>query len=271
MTAHPHLTVQALALHLLLQRAQRLIDIVVANVNFHESLFSLLGDQHKRAALLSEADPLALLYHAGAAEGKPVEGSRADPPFPEPCIRPKSVAMTLLKIARMGHPVLTRIARPVEDPTAQPVRRLVAHMAATMADAEGIGLAAPQVYQPIRLILFLDASDREHVSGSQPVVLINPEIEPLSDAQEHGLEGCLSIPGLRGLVPRFTRIGYRGLALDGRTIEREADGLPARVVQHEVDHLDGILYPMRMTDLRHLAFESEIKHFAKELAGSERA
>ena len=179
--------------------------------------------------------------------------------------------MALLKIARMGHPVLTRTAHPVEDPTAEPVRRLLADMAATMIDAEGIGLAAPQVYQPVRLILFLDAQDRERVSDSQPVALINPEIEPLTDVREHGLEGCLSIPGLRGMVPRFTRIGYRGLAPDGRVIEREAEGLHARVVQHEVDHLDGILYPMRMTDLRHLTLESEIRHFAEDLGRSERA
>ncbi|MGI9418333.1 MAG: peptide deformylase, partial [Geminicoccaceae bacterium] len=94
----------------------------------------------------------------------------------------------------------------------------------------------------------------------EPVVLINPEIEPLDDALELGVEGCLSIPGLQGIVPRHARIGYRGLSPDGRMIEREADGLHARVVQHEVDHLDGILYPMRMTDLTRLGFDSEMRH-----------
>jgi peptide deformylase len=92
--------------------------------------------------------------------------------------------------------------------------------------------------------------------------LINPVIEPLDDAIVPGLEGCLSIPGLRGIVPRHARIGYRGLTPDGNVIEREANGLHARVVQHEVDHLDGILYPMRMPDLRDLTFESELRHFA---------
>jgi peptide deformylase len=170
--------------------------------------------------------------------------------------------MALLKIARMGHPVLLRPAVAIEDPTALPVRHLIGHMQETMRDAEGIGLAAPQVYQPLRLILFLDAEARDDAPGRAPIVLINPEIEPLDDALELDLEGCLSIPGIRGVVPRHAKIGYRGLSPDGRTIEREASGLHARVVQHEVDHLDGILFPMRMPDLRQLAFESELRHFA---------
>ncbi len=172
------------------------------------------------------------------------------------------VTMALLKIARMGHPVLLRPAAPIEDPTAEGVRRLIGHMLETMRDADGIGLAAPQVYQSLRLILFLDADARDETPGRTPIALINPEVEPLDEALEVGLEGCLSIPGLRGLVPRPARIGYRGLTPDGRTIEREAGGLHARVVQHEVDHLNGVLFPMRMPDLRQLAFESELRHFA---------
>ncbi len=168
--------------------------------------------------------------------------------------------MAILKIARMGHDVLTTPAVEIADPTAERVQRLVGHMMETMADAGGIGLAAPQVYQSQRLIMFLDAPDREEGAGRAPVVLINPEIEPLDDEIELGVEGCLSIPGLQGLVPRHRRIGYRGLDPDGRTIEREAEGLHARVVQHEVDHLDGILYTMRMTDLTQLAFDTEFKH-----------
>ena len=171
------------------------------------------------------------------------------------------VEMAILKIARMGHPVLVRRAQPIEDPSAEQVRRLVADMAETIVDAEGIGLAAPQVHRSVRLILFLDADDRAEVQGRRPLALINPEIERLDDALEPGWEGCLSIPGLRGVVPRYARIGYRGLTLEGRAIEREAQGLHARVVQHEVDHLDGILYPMRMPDLRQLTFETELKHF----------
>ena len=170
--------------------------------------------------------------------------------------------MALLKIARMGHPVLSRTALPVADPCSEQIRRLIADMAETMADADGIGLAAPQVYQPVRLILFRDIDDREEAPDRPPVALINPVVEPLGEASVPGLEGCLSIPGLRGIVPRHAQIGYRGMTPEGKVIEREASGLHARVVQHEVDHLDGILYPMRMSDLRQLSFESELRHFA---------
>jgi len=163
--------------------------------------------------------------------------------------------MAILKIARMGHSVLVDPAVSIEDPTEERVQRLIGHMKETMADAQGIGLAAPQVYQSLRLIMFFDAADREEATEREPVVLINPEIEPLDDQVELGLEGCLSIPGLQGLVSRHARIGYRGLSPDGRVIEREADGLHARVVQHEVDHLDGILYTMRMKDLTKLGFD----------------
>ena len=179
--------------------------------------------------------------------------------------------MALLKIARMGHPILARVARPVDEADSEQIRRLIVDMAETMADADGIGLAAPQVYQPLRLILFRDIDEREEAPPRPPVVLINPTIEPLGEAIQAGFEGCLSIPGLRGIVPRYARIGYRGLTPDGRLIEREAEGLHARVVQHEVDHLDGILYPMRMPDLRQLSFESEIRHFAAEDGDGEQA
>lgn len=168
--------------------------------------------------------------------------------------------MAILKIARMGHDVLVDPAASIDDPGAERIQRLVGDMKETMADAQGIGLAAPQVYQSLRLILFLDAPDREESAERPPVVLINPEIEPLDDEIELGIEGCLSIPGFQGLVPRYARIGYRGLSPEGRVIEREADGLHARVVQHEVDHLDGVLYTMRMPDLTKLSFESEMKH-----------
>ena len=125
--------------------------------------------------------------------------------------------MAILKIARMGHSVLVDPAAPIPDPTAERVQRLIGHMAETMADAEGIGLAAPQVYQSLRLILFLDATEREEVKSNRaPVMLINPEIEPLDDEIEMGFEGCLSIPGLQGIVPRYRRIGYRGLQPRGK-------------------------------------------------------
>ncbi|HUN53079.1 MAG TPA: peptide deformylase [Candidatus Sulfotelmatobacter sp.] len=170
--------------------------------------------------------------------------------------------MAILKIARMGHPVLRRRADPVADPSAPEIARLVRDMAETMYDAPGLGLAAPQVHVPLRLVLF-------HVPGSRAepgeapqelTVLMNPVIEPLTDETALGWEGCLSVPGLRGVVPRWTRIRYSGIGLDGRPIRREAAGMHARVVQHECDHLDGVLYPQRMTDLTQLVFESEMRH-----------
>lgn len=170
--------------------------------------------------------------------------------------------MAILKIARMGHPVLARPARPVDDPGAPVVRALVRDMLETLADAGGLGLAAPQVHAPLRLVMFHVPLARAEAAGdARPVdltILVNPEIEPLADDRASDWEGCLSIPGLRGVVPRHRSIRYSGLGLDGERIERRAAGLHARVVQHECDHLDGVLYPMRMTDLGRLVFESEM-------------
>ncbi|MGB5949318.1 MAG: peptide deformylase [Parvibaculum sp.] len=189
--------------------------------------------------------------------------------------------MSILKIARMGHPVLSRIAEPVADPTAPGTRTLVADMIETMIDANGAGLAAPQVHVPKRIVIFQAPPERmpEGLEGEEAydytaalTVLINPEIEILTSEMEQGWEGCLSVPGLRGLVPRYTELRYSGLGLDGKRIERRARGFHARVVQHECDHLDGILYPQRMTDLRNLIFESEARAWmaARTKAGSEK-
>ncbi len=174
--------------------------------------------------------------------------------------------MAILKIARMGHPVLKVRADEIDDPKAPEIASLVEFMLDTMADADGLGLAAPQVYVPLRLVIFRipppdvgyeEELDREPLSLR---TLINPQIEPLSDEKTLGWEGCLSVPGLRGKVRRYTKIRYSGLSLDGTTIDDVAEGLHARVVQHECDHLDGVLYPMRMDDLSLLTFESEWKH-----------
>jgi peptide deformylase len=168
--------------------------------------------------------------------------------------------MAILKIARMGHPVLRRPAEPVADPTAPAIRQLVADMIETLADVGGRGLAAPQVHVPLRLVIF---HVPEHDMDLGPLtVLANPVIEPLSEEYEDGWEGCLSVPGLRGLVPRYTRIRYRGVTPAGERVERVAEGFHARVVQHECDHLDGVLYPQRMADLTRLIFESEVRWFA---------
>ncbi|BCX18698.1 MAG: peptide deformylase [Geminicoccaceae bacterium] len=168
--------------------------------------------------------------------------------------------MTLLKIARLGHPVLLARARPVGDPTAPEIRKLAADMIETMRDAGGIGLAAPQVHESVRLVVALPIGNREESRTVEPLVLVDPELEPLAGGTEEAFEGCLSIPGLRGLVPRARRVGFRALDLAGRILEGEAEGLFARILQHELDHLDGVLFPMRMTNLRSLAFESELRH-----------
>ncbi len=190
--------------------------------------------------------------------------------------------MAILKIARMGHPVLGQVAAPIEDPGAPELRRLVADMLDTMEDAGGTGLAAPQVYVPRRLVIFFvsagraereargenrgeDGPESGEAEESEEVpltVLINPVIEPIvetgGEAMVTSWESCLSVPDLAGRVPRHRAIRYSGIGLDGQEIAREARGFHARVVQHECDHLDGILYPQRMTDLSLLSFTSEL-------------
>ncbi len=202
--------------------------------------------------------------------------------------------MAILKIARMGHPVLGQVAAPIEDPGTPELRRLVADMLDTMEDAGGTGLAANQVYVPRRLVIFYVSADRadraeraaraedgevastaagdavgDATEAAEEVpltILINPVIEPMADPVAApgdadmvlGWESCLSAPGLAGWVPRHRAVRYRGIGLDGEEIAREARGFHARVVQHECDHLDGVLYPQRMTDLSTLSFTSEL-------------
>ena len=191
------------------------------------------------------------------------------PLAPSP-VEPHIPVMAILKIARMGHPVLSARAQEVPDPRAPEIARLVNDMVETMMDAGGAGLAAPQVHVPLRLVVFQAPPDRteavdeanEQFDQTCPLtVLINPQIAVMAQATEGGWEGCLSVPGLRGWVERPAHICYRGVGIDGAPIEREARGFHARVVQHECDHLDGRLYPSRMNDLSRLIFESEIRHF----------
>lgn len=168
----------------------------------------------------------------------------------------------------MGHPVLRAPAQPVENPSDPDIKRLVDDMIDTMFDAPGVGLAAPQVHVPLRIVVFHVPRGREAQEGEGgdiPVtVLINPEIEPLGQDNEEAFEGCLSLPGMTGKVKRYSHIRYRGLGLDGEVIEREASGFHARVVQHECDHLDGILYPQRMDDLSSFGYVEEMQKAAKE-------
>ena len=181
--------------------------------------------------------------------------------------------MAILKIARMGHPVLAQIAQPVANPGAPEIRRLVSDMIETMIDANGAGLAAPQVHVPLRVVVFQapdgrsdpGLSDEERFDHMAPLtVLINPQIKLVGKEIEGGWEGCLSVPGLRGFVERAYHIRYRGFNLEGREVARTAKGFHARVVQHECDHLDGVLYPSRMSDMSKLIFETEVRHWAKD-------
>lgn len=170
--------------------------------------------------------------------------------------------MSILKIARMGHSVLEQRALDIDDPTAPDVHHLIADMNETLDDIGGAGLAAPQVHVGLRVVIFevasLRASEEEELVPR--TALINPVIEPIGTDIAEDWEGCLSLPGLRGAVPRPARIRYRAQSPGGETIEREVDGFHARVVQHECDHLDGVLYPMRMTDLSTLHFVSEVRN-----------
>jgi len=171
--------------------------------------------------------------------------------------------MAILKIARMGHPVLRMRAQEVADPTVPDIKYLVRDMIETMDDAPGTGLAAPQVHIPLRVVVFRVGGHRTTGAPddqAEPLtVLINPILEPQGEEMALDWEGCLSVPGMMGAVPRFTRLRYRGFTPDGEVIDRTVSGFHARVVQHECDHLDGILYPQRIKDMRLFGFVEEMK------------
>lgn len=176
--------------------------------------------------------------------------------------------MALLKIARMGHPVLRRRCDPIEVPDDPELARLARDMVETMLDAPGVGLAAPQVHAAVRMIVYhvpAERADEEGPGEVAPRVLVNPVLTAIGDRLVGGLEGCLSIPGLRGIVPRHETVHWAALDLMGRPIEGEAAGFEARILQHEVDHLDGVLYLDRMIDPADLAFDSEIGHLLERM------
>lgn len=166
--------------------------------------------------------------------------------------------MSVHEILKMGDPRLLRVAEPVREFGTPALQTLVADMFETMAAAKGAGLAAPQIGVNLQLVIFGYTSNVRYPDAPPvpPTVLINPVITPLDEEVVNGWEGCLSVPGLRGVVPRHARIRYTGCDPDGRPIEREADGFHARVVQHECDHLIGRLYPTRMTDLTQFGYTS---------------
>jgi peptide deformylase len=166
--------------------------------------------------------------------------------------------MTIREILKMGDPRLLRVTQPVKAFNTDALNALIDDMFETMRAAQGAGLAAPQIGVDLSVVIFGFAQNQRY-PDAPPVpetVLINPSIEALDAQEEEGWEGCLSVPGLRGVVPRWARIRYSGFDAQGRLIEREAEGFHARVVQHECDHLAGVLYPMRIRDFSRFGFTS---------------
>jgi peptide deformylase len=181
--------------------------------------------------------------------------------------------MPILKIARMGHPILNQRAAEVADPTAPDVARLVATMVETMEDADGTGLAAPQVHLPWRIVVYKVMAERAAAEDGEgeaervsipTTAMINPVVEPQGEDTNVGFEACLSVPDMAGPVRRFNRVRVTYQTLEGETVEREAEGFHARVIQHECDHLDGILYPMRIEDLSQFGYVEELRKGAPE-------
>ncbi|MFZ3321872.1 MAG: peptide deformylase [Usitatibacter sp.] len=168
--------------------------------------------------------------------------------------------MAVREVLRMGHPGLRERAKPVEQFGTPELRALLQDMEDTMAAQNGAGLAAPQIGVLQRLVIFgVDQNPRYPDAEEVPyTVLVNPKLVMLTREIDEDWEGCLSVPGLRGVVPRYTRLRYTGFDIEGNPIDRIAEGFHARVVQHECDHLDGILYPMRMTDMSRFGFNEEL-------------
>jgi peptide deformylase len=165
--------------------------------------------------------------------------------------------MTIHAILKMGDARLLRVAQPVTAFDTPELHALVADMLETMAAANGAGLAAPQIGVDLQLVIFGSGAINPRYPDAPVVprtVLLNPVITPLGEIEEEGWEGCLSVPGLRAVVPRWSRIRYQGFDVAGQVIDREADGFHARVVQHECDHLNGVLYPMRVRDFSRFGF-----------------
>ena len=168
--------------------------------------------------------------------------------------------MAVKTVLRMGHPVLRKIAEPVTEFNTPELDGLIGDMFDTMAAMNGAGLAAPQIGVSKRLVIFSVRENPRYPDAETvpETILINPQITLIGEAMEEGWEGCLSIPGMRGLVPRHAEIIYRGQDQNGQEFERQVSGFHARVVQHEVDHLDGVLYPQRIRDMSQFGCEAEL-------------
>jgi len=167
--------------------------------------------------------------------------------------------MSVRPVLKMGEPLLLRVAAEVTRFDAQ-LHELVSDMDDTMRALTGAGIAAPQIGVSARVVIFelKDNPRYPHITPVPYTVLVNPLVTPLTAEQDEGWEGCLSVPGMRGLVPRYRRLCYRGFDQHGASVERTVEGFHARVVQHEVDHLDGILFPQRVRDMRDFGFEDAL-------------
>ena len=170
--------------------------------------------------------------------------------------------MSILKIARIGHPILLKKSTEIKQFSTEKLKKIIYDMSETMIDYNGIGLAAPQVHLSKRIIIFRNPEEQEK-DKIQVTALVNPFFEALSEEVENDWEGCLSIPGMQGLVTRYKKISYTGHDLNGVKIKKQAEGLHARVIQHEIDHLNGILYIDRLADKKAFGFENEIVKFWK--------
>lgn len=172
--------------------------------------------------------------------------------------------MTVREILRMGDPRLLDVALPVTEFDTQELRVLLDDMFDTMRAAGGAGLAAPQIGVGLRVVIFGTGERLVRYPDADPVpptILINPTLEPIGEARDTEWEGCLSVPGMRGMVPRFHALRYRGFDQHGAPIDRTVEGFHARVVQHECDHLDGVLYPGRIEDMRRFGFVDALPEF----------
>ena len=174
--------------------------------------------------------------------------------------------MSILKIARLGHPILQKKTSIVNKIPSSSIKQLINDMTETMLDAKGIGLAAPQVHISKQVMIFRIPKEEEEETINNTIeitALINPKISKVSEETDTQWEGCLSIPGMTGLVKRYSKINYEGFDMNGNLIKKEAEGLHARIVQHEFDHLKGILYINRLVDNRAFGFVDEIEEYWK--------
>ena len=168
--------------------------------------------------------------------------------------------MSILKISRLGHPILIKKSLPVKDISGFEVKKIIHDMTETMLDSKGIGLAAPQVFINKQIIIYR-APENEDQKNIKITALINPKLTKVSDETTNQWEGCLSIPGMLGLVKRYSKIKYEGYDIQGNFVKQEVEGLHARIIQHEFDHLIGILYTSRLADKNAFGFIDEIEDF----------